>query len=129
MNPTPQSSEGPQPPPIPAILRDRPLRTAHISKSDSFERKFELACFRANGYTHGYERTGGIGAARWSFQTFGFIRPVEGMVRRAELSIARPAAKHSVVAVAFLMLYVAIYLAIGFLGISLIGRAWATVFE
>ncbi|MFZ0980312.1 MAG: hypothetical protein WAN23_13000 [Candidatus Acidiferrales bacterium] len=43
--------------------------------------------------------------------------------------MAKPAAKHSVVAVAFLMLYVAIYLAIGFLGISLIGRAWATVFE
>lgn len=47
-------------------------RRAHISKSDSFELRFELARFRANGYTHGYERTGGIGAARWSFQTFSF---------------------------------------------------------
>jgi hypothetical protein len=56
-------------------------------------------------------------------------QPAEGTVRRAELSIARPVTKHSVVAAAFLMLYVAIYLAIGFLGISLIGRAWATVFE
>ncbi len=55
--------------------------------------------------------------------------PAEGMVRRPELSIPRPVTKHSVVAAAFLMLYVAIYLAIGFLGISLIGRAWATVFE
>ena len=56
-------------------------------------------------------------------------RPVEGMVRRPELSLAKAATKHSVIAAALLMLYVAIYLAIGFLGISLIGRAWATVFE
>ena len=55
--------------------------------------------------------------------------PVEGMVRRPELAMAKPVTRHSVVAAAFLMLYVAIYLAIGFLGISLIGRAWATVFE
>lgn len=64
-----------------------------------------------------------------AFRPLDSVRPVEGMARRAELSMAKPAAKHSVVAVAFLMLYVAIYLAIGFLGISLIGRAWATVFE
>ena len=43
--------------------------------------------------------------------------------------MAKAATKHSMVAAAFLMLYVAIYLAIGFLGISLICRAWAAVFE
>jgi len=32
-------------------------------------------------------------------------------------------------AAAFLALYVAIYLGIGFLGISLVERVWATVFE
>ena len=65
-------------------------------------------------------------------RTFGPLvsaRPVEAMERRLESSTAKPATKHSVIAAAFLMLYVAIYLAIGFLGISLIGRAWATVFE
>lgn len=49
--------------------------------------------------------------------------------RCIEPSIAKPKTKHSVAAAAFLMLYVAIYLSIGFLGISLIGRAWATIFE
>ena len=48
---------------------------------------------------------------------------------RLELSLAKPATKHSVIAAGFLVLYVAIYLAIGFLGTSLIGRAWATIFE
>jgi hypothetical protein len=48
------------------------LAEARISKSDSFKHNFELECFRANGYTHGYERTTGLGVARWNFQTFGF---------------------------------------------------------
>jgi hypothetical protein len=56
-------------------------------------------------------------------------RPFEERRPRPELAVAKPASKHSVVATAFLMLYVAIYLAVGFLGISLIGRVWATVFE
>jgi hypothetical protein len=53
---------------------------------------------------------------------------IEGTERRPELRSTRPARKHSVVAAAFLLLYLAIYLAIGFLGISLLGRAWATFF-
>ena len=56
-------------------------------------------------------------------------RPIESLVPRPELSLAKPARKHSVVAAAFLLLYIVIYLAIGFLGISLIGRAWAAVFR
>jgi hypothetical protein len=64
-----------------------------------------------------------------TFRPLVSARPVEGMVRRPGLVAAKPATKHSVVAAAFLMLYVAIYLAIRFLGISLIGRAWATIFE
>ncbi len=64
-----------------------------------------------------------------TFRPLVSARPVQGMGRRPELFTAKPAAKHSVIAAAFLMLYVAIYLTIGFLGISLIGRAWATVFE
>lgn len=55
--------------------------------------------------------------------------PLEATERRLEPPTAKPATKHSIVAAAFLVLYVALYLAIGFLGISLIGRAWATVFE
>lgn len=49
--------------------------------------------------------------------------------RRPRLSLANPVRKHSVVAAAFLALYVALYLAIGFLGISLMGRLWAAAFE
>jgi hypothetical protein len=56
-------------------------------------------------------------------------RPSAKRRPRLELSVATPGPRHSVVATAFLTFYVAIYLAIGFLGISLIGRAWATVFE
>lgn len=56
-------------------------------------------------------------------------RSIGEIERRAEPPLAKPATKHSIVAAAFLMLYVAMYLAIGFLGISLIGRAWSTVFE
>ncbi len=64
-----------------------------------------------------------------TFRPLVSARPIEGMGERPELSTAKPATKHSAIAAAFLMLYVAIYLVIGFLGISLIGRAWATVFE
>jgi hypothetical protein len=55
--------------------------------------------------------------------------PIEATRRSPELSLAKPATRHSVTAAAFLALYVAVYLTIGFLGISLIGRAWAAVFE
>lgn len=55
-------------------------------------------------------------------------RPIERLVPHPELSLAKAARKHSVVAAVFLLIYIAIYLAIGFLGISLIGRAWAAVF-
>jgi hypothetical protein len=64
-----------------------------------------------------------------TFRPLVSAQPFEGMVRRPGLFAVKSATKHSVVAAAFLMLYVAIYLAIGFLGISLIGRAWATIFE
>jgi hypothetical protein len=64
-----------------------------------------------------------------TFRPLVSAQPGEGMVRRPELSMAKAATKHSVVAAAFLTLYLAIYLAIGFLGISPIGRAWASVFE
>ncbi|HEX4076155.1 MAG TPA: hypothetical protein VHX49_12215 [Candidatus Acidoferrales bacterium] len=56
-------------------------------------------------------------------------RTIEEIERREEPPLAKPATKHSIVAAAFLILYVAVYLTIGFLGISLIGRVWATVFE
>jgi len=64
-----------------------------------------------------------------TFPPLASARSIERAERRPEAPLAKPAARHSVVAAAFLALYVAIYLAIGFLGISLIGRAWATVFE
>jgi len=57
------------------------------------------------------------------------VRPVEAIERRPQPSLANPATRHSMAAAAFLALYVAIYLAIGFLGISLVERVWATVFE
>ena len=44
-------------------------------------------------------------------------------------ALSKPRTRHSVSASAFLLLYVAVYLAIGFVGISLLGRVWATVFE
>ena len=64
-----------------------------------------------------------------AFKPFISTRPLQPIEPSAAPSLAKPGARHSVVATAFLMLYVAIYLAVGFLGISLIGRAWATVFE
>jgi hypothetical protein len=64
-----------------------------------------------------------------AFPPLASARSIEKIEPRPEAYLAKPAAKHSVVAAAFLMLYVAVYLAIGFLGISLIGRVWATVFE
>ena len=64
-----------------------------------------------------------------TFRPLALARPIEAMERFPEPSLAKPRTKHTMVASAFLVLYVAIYLAIGFLGISLIGRAWATVFE
>ena len=64
-----------------------------------------------------------------TFRPLVSVRSIETIEPCPQPSLARPRAKHSLVAAAFLMLYVAIYLTIGFLGISLIGRAWATVFE
>ena len=64
-----------------------------------------------------------------AFKPFMSTRPVEPIGPSAATSLAKPTTRHSVVATAFLMLYVALYLAVGFLGISLVGRAWATVFE
>lgn len=64
-----------------------------------------------------------------TFKPLVSAQPIEAIAQHPTLSPAKPAAKHSVVAAAFLLLYVAIYLAIGFLGVSLIGRAWAVVFE
>ncbi len=54
---------------------------------------------------------------------------VQAIERRPQFSLANPARKHSVIAAVFLVLYVSIYLAIGFLGISLIQRVWAAVLE
>lgn len=105
------------------------LADAHISKSDSFQYNFGLARFRASGYTPAMSEQLESALAVGAFRPLVPDRPDAGMVRRPELSVAKPAKKHSVLAVLFLMLYIAIYLAIGFLGISLIGRAWATVFE
>ena len=64
-----------------------------------------------------------------TFRPLVSARPIEAAERRRELSLAKPATRHSLIAGAFLVLYVAIYLAIGYVGISLIGRAWATIFE
>ena len=64
-----------------------------------------------------------------AFKPFMSTRPLQPMGPSPVTSLAKPRIRHSVVATAFLMLYVALYLAVGFLGISLIGRAWATVFE
>lgn len=64
-----------------------------------------------------------------TFKPFLSVQPAQPMGPSPEPSLAKPGTRHSVVATIFLMLYVTLYLAIGFLGISLIGRAWATVFE
>lgn len=64
-----------------------------------------------------------------TFKPFLSNQPVQPMGPSPAPSLAKPGTRHSVVATTFLMLYVALYLAIGFLGISLIGRAWNTVFE
>lgn len=64
-----------------------------------------------------------------TFKPLVSIRPIEAMERCPEPSIAKPRTRHSLVASAFLVLYVAAYLAIGFAGVSLMERVWATVFE
>ena len=101
----------------------------HISKNDSFEHKFELACFQITGYTPAMSEHLESALPVGTFGSLVSTRAVDAMERCSEPSLAKPGTKHSVVAAAFLVLYVAVYLAIGFLGISLIGRAWATVFE
>jgi hypothetical protein len=88
-----------------------------------------LACFRITGYTRRVSEQLKSAVSVRTFRPLVSALPLEVMERRLEPSTAKPATKHSVIAATFLMLYVAIYLAIGFLGISLIGRAWATVFE
>jgi hypothetical protein len=100
-----------------------------ISKSDSFQHNFGLAHFRDRGYTPAMSEQLESAFPVGAFQPLISGRPDDGVVRYPGLSMAKPAKKHSIVAAVFLMLYIAIYLAIGFLGISLIGRAWATVFE
>jgi hypothetical protein len=101
----------------------------HISKLDSFEHKFELACFRITRYTPAMSEQLESALPVGTFRPLVSARPIEAIERRPEPSLAKAKAKHSVVAVAFLALYVAVYLAIGLAGISLIGRAWAIVFE
>jgi hypothetical protein len=63
-----------------------------------------------------------------TFKPFISARPIAAMEQCPGPSLAKPRIKHSLVAFGFLLLYVTIYLAVGFLGISLIGRVWAAVF-
>ena len=99
-----------------------------IYKSDSFERKLELECFWAGGYTRGMNEQAGIAThagpllAPMPARSRGAIRPAWEPSSR-HLSI-----KDSLTAGAFMILYMAAYLAAGFAGVTFMEWAWMRAF-
>jgi hypothetical protein len=62
-----------------------------------------------------------------ALESFLSAQPRRVFQRRRELAPAKPSKKHSLIAGVFLVAYLAVYLAVGFVAISVIQRVWLTI--
>jgi hypothetical protein len=100
-----------------------------ISKSDRFQRIFELACRFDSRYTQVMNDTSGTSYSNTAFLPFVPLRSQEAIESARQASATAPSIKRSAVACAFLVFYVGAYLGVGYAGFTVIERAWFAIFR
>jgi hypothetical protein len=103
----------------------------HISciyKTDSFEPKVELDWFSAGAYTRRMNDHVGVAAHAGTFLPPMPVQTRCEVVRAWEPPPKKQSLRDSLTAGAFLVFYLAAYLAAGFAGVSAIEWAWMRVF-